>query len=644
MIDSLDGLAAYPATLGSEPLRAAIAAWVKQRYGLASIDPATQVLPVSGSREALFALAQTVIDSRTTDAAEPPIVLCPNPFYQIYEGAALLAGAEPYFVNSDPARNFACDYSAVPDDIWARTQLLYVCSPGNPTGAVLTLDNWRELFALSDKHGFVIASDECYSEIYFDEAIRRSAVSKRRAARSRLRSPRDAVEPVEALERAGHALGLRRGRRVDPEEISCSIARITARRCRRFFSARASSRGRMKRTCATTARSICKNSQTVTPMLADVLDVRLPDAAFYLWANVSRTGLTDTEFAARLYADYNVTVLPGSFLARSAHGTNPGEGFVRIALVAETEECVEGARRIVEFCRSLSRHERCRSNLSILDTTMSQQLQSIIDTAWENRAELSPKAAPAEVREAVAHAIEQLDKGQMRVAEKRDGDWVVNQWLKKAVLLSFRLEDNAPMPAGGYSQFYDKVPSKFASYTAEDFAAGGFRVVPPAIARRGSFIAKNVVLMPSYTNIGAYVDEGSMVDTWATVGSCAQIGKNVHLSGGVGIGGVLEPLQANPVIIEDNCFIGARSEVVEGVIVEENSVISMGVYLGQSTKIYDRETGEVSYGRIPAGSVVVAGNLPSKDGSHSLYCAVIVKKVDAKTRAKVGLNELLRGD
>ncbi|MFP3562741.1 2,3,4,5-tetrahydropyridine-2,6-dicarboxylate N-succinyltransferase [Paraburkholderia sp. SIMBA_030] len=275
---------------------------------------------------------------------------------------------------------------------------------------------------------------------------------------------------------------------------------------------------------------------------------------------------------------------------------------------------------------------------------MSQQLQQIIDTAWESRADLSPKAAPAEVRDAVAHAIEQLDKGALRVAEKKDGDWVVNQWLKKAVLLSFRLEDNVVQAAGTYTQFYDKVPSKFASYTAEDFAAGGFRVVPPAIARRGSFIAKNVVLMPSYTNIGAYVDEGTMVDTWATVGSCAQIGKNVHLSGGVGIGGVLEPLQANPVIIEDNCFIGARSEVVEGVIVEENSVISMGVYLGQSTKIYDRETGEVTYGRIPAGSVVVAGNLPSKDGSHSLYCAVIVKKVDAKTRAKVGLNELLRGD
>ena len=275
---------------------------------------------------------------------------------------------------------------------------------------------------------------------------------------------------------------------------------------------------------------------------------------------------------------------------------------------------------------------------------MTQQLQSLIEQAWEDRANLSPKAAPADVRDAVANVIGQLDQGALRVAEKKDGEWTVNQWIKKAVLLSFRLEDNTPMPAGGFTQFYDKVPSKFASYTAEDFAKGGFRVVPPAVARRGSFIAKNAVLMPSYVNIGAYVDEGTMVDTWATVGSCAQIGKNVHLSGGVGIGGVLEPLQANPVIIEDNCFIGARSEVVEGVIVEENSVISMGVYLGQSTKIYDRETGEVSYGRIPAGSVVVAGNLPSKDGSHSLYCAVIVKKVDAKTRAKVGLNELLRGD
>lgn len=279
---------------------------------------------------------------------------------------------------------------------------------------------------------------------------------------------------------------------------------------------------------------------------------------------------------------------------------------------------------------------------------MTQQLQNIIDTAWEQRAEFSPSNAPAELRDAVAHVLAGLDAGTLRVAEKSSGDWVVNQWIKKAVLLSFRLENNVPMPAaaglGGSLQFYDKVPTKFADYTPEDFAKGGFRVVPPAVARRGSFIGKNVVLMPSYVNIGAYVDEGAMVDTWATVGSCAQIGKNVHLSGGVGIGGVLEPMQANPTIIEDNCFIGARSEIVEGVIVEENSVISMGVYIGQSTKIYNRETGEVTYGRIPSGSVVVSGSLPSADGKYSLYCAVIVKRVDAKTRAKTGINELLRGD
>jgi 2,3,4,5-tetrahydropyridine-2-carboxylate N-succinyltransferase len=273
---------------------------------------------------------------------------------------------------------------------------------------------------------------------------------------------------------------------------------------------------------------------------------------------------------------------------------------------------------------------------------MTQQLQQIIDQAWEDRANFSPRSAPTEVRDAVAHVLQQLDTGTLRVAQKDSGSWVVNQWVKKAVLLSFRLEDNVPMPAGADMQFYDKVPTKFAGYTAEDFAKGGFRVVPPAVARRGSFIGKNVVLMPSYVNIGAYVDEGTMVDTWATVGSCAQIGKNVHLSGGVGIGGVLEPMQANPTIIEDNCFIGARSEIVEGVIIEENSVISMGVYIGQSTKIYDRASGEVSYGRVPAGSVVVSGSLPSADGKYSLYCAVIVKRVDAKTRAKTGINELLR--
>jgi len=269
-------------------------------------------------------------------------------------------------------------------------------------------------------------------------------------------------------------------------------------------------------------------------------------------------------------------------------------------------------------------------------------LQAIIDDAFENRASLSPASAPAEIRNAVEEVIAGLDAGTLRVAEKKDGEWVVNQWIKKAVLVSFRLRDNEVQAAGALN-FFDKVPTKFGDYTAEQFAAGGFRVVPPAVARKGSFIGRNVVLMPSYVNIGAYVDEGTMVDTWATVGSCAQIGKNVHLSGGVGIGGVLEPVQAGPVIIEDNVFVGARSEVVEGVIVEENAVLSMGVYIGMSTKIYDRETGEVSYGRVPAGSVVVPGSLPSADGKYSLYCAVIVKKVDAQTRAKTAINDLLRG-
>jgi 2,3,4,5-tetrahydropyridine-2-carboxylate N-succinyltransferase len=268
-------------------------------------------------------------------------------------------------------------------------------------------------------------------------------------------------------------------------------------------------------------------------------------------------------------------------------------------------------------------------------------LSSVIDQAWEDRAALSPQSAPDAVRQAVAQVLTALDSGALRVADKSSGHWVVHQWIKKAVLLSFRLADNQPIAAGGL-QFFDKVPTKFAELSAQALTDLGVRVVPPAVARRGAFIAKNVVLMPSYVNIGAYVDTGTMVDTWATVGSCAQIGKNVHLSGGVGIGGVLEPLQANPTIIEDNCFIGARSEVVEGVIVEENSVLSMGVFIGQSTKIFDRETGEVFYGRVPAGSVVVPGSLPSADGRYSLACAVIVKRVDAQTRAKTSINELLR--
>ncbi|MCW8922407.1 MAG: 2,3,4,5-tetrahydropyridine-2,6-dicarboxylate N-succinyltransferase [Gammaproteobacteria bacterium] len=268
-------------------------------------------------------------------------------------------------------------------------------------------------------------------------------------------------------------------------------------------------------------------------------------------------------------------------------------------------------------------------------------LKNIIEEAFERRADITPRNVETTVSDAVNECIALLDSGEARVAEKKDGDWVVNEWLKKAVLLSFRINDNEFIK-GGFTNYYDKVDSKFADYNTKDFRESGVRVVPPATARIGSYVAPNTVLMPSYVNIGAYVDEGTMVDTWATVGSCAQIGKNVHLSGGVGIGGVLEPLQAAPTIIEDNCFIGARSEVVEGVIVEEGSVISMGVYIGQSTKIFNRMTGEVTFGRIPAGSVVVSGNLPSKDGTYSLYCAVIVKQVDAKTLGKTGLNDLLR--
>ena len=276
---------------------------------------------------------------------------------------------------------------------------------------------------------------------------------------------------------------------------------------------------------------------------------------------------------------------------------------------------------------------------------MTQQLQQTIENAWDNRAQLSPASAPAEVQEAVAHVIDQLDSGKLRVASREGvGQWTVHQWLKKAVLLSFRLKDNEIISAGDLG-FYDKVQTKFAHLSPQELAATGVRVVPPAVARRGSFIAKGAILMPSYVNIGAYVDEGTMVDTWATVGSCAQIGKGVHLSGGVGIGGVLEPLQANPTVIEDNCFIGARSEVVEGVIVEENSVLGMGVYLGQSTPIFDRATGEISYGRVPSGSVVVSGNLPktaANGAPYSMYAAIIVKRVDAQTRSKTSINDLLR--
>src|SRR5579885_1255131 len=270
-----------------------------------------------------------------------------------------------------------------------------------------------------------------------------------------------------------------------------------------------------------------------------------------------------------------------------------------------------------------------------------QNIQPIIESAFDDRAKLSPQNAPAEIKHAVGEAVDLLDSGKARIAEKINGEWQINEWLKKAVLLYFRIHDNQ-IVHGGFTRHFDKVPLKYQRHTHEEFVSGGVRVVPPAIARKGAYIASGTILMPSYVNIGAYIDSGTMIDTWATVGSCAQIGKNVHISGGAGIGGVLEPLQASPTIIEDNCFIGARSEIVEGVIIEEGAVVSMGVFIGQSTRIYHRETGEILYGRVPAGSVVVPGSLPGPDGKYSLYCAVIVKQVDAKTRAKVSLNELLR--
>jgi 2,3,4,5-tetrahydropyridine-2,6-dicarboxylate N-succinyltransferase len=271
----------------------------------------------------------------------------------------------------------------------------------------------------------------------------------------------------------------------------------------------------------------------------------------------------------------------------------------------------------------------------------SQELRALIDNAYEARAQLTPRTTPKELRTAVESVIELLNDGALRVAQPDGGRWHVNEWLKKAVLLSFRINDNEAMPAGALN-FYDKVPLKYSGWDADRFAAAGVRVVPPATVRRGAFVASNVVLMPSYVNVGAYVDSGTMVDTWATVGSCAQIGKNVHLSGGVGIGGVLEPLQASPTIIEDNCFIGARSEIVEGVVVESGAVISMGVFIGASTRIYDRERDEILYGRVPSGAVVVPGTLPAANGKYGLACAVIVKRVDAQTRAKTSLNDLLR--
>ena len=349
LIAALPGLSVYPATLGSDALRRAIAAWLESRYHLEPLDPVTEVLPVAGSREALFAFAQTVIDRSRPD----PIVLCPNPFYQIYEGAALLAGAQPYFANSDPARNYACNYAEIPHDVWARTQLAYVCTPGNPTGAVMTLEDWRELFALSDRYGFIIASDECYSEIYFDES--RPPLGAMQAAHQLGHSYARLVV-FSSLSKRSNVPGMRSG-----------FVAGDANLLKQFFKYRTyhgTALSPVFQSASVAAwqdelhvienrRKYVSKFATITPMLAAHLDVKLPDAAFYLWARVDGLGLDDTEFARRLYADYNVTVLPGSFLARDAHGINPGRNFVRLALVADVEECVEGAQRIVEFCKHL---------------------------------------------------------------------------------------------------------------------------------------------------------------------------------------------------------------------------------------------------------------------------------------------------
>ena len=350
IVASLGGLASYPATAGGEPLRQSIATWLRKRYAV-EIDPLTEILPVAGSREALFALAQTIVDSSQADA----VVLCPNPFYQIYEGAALLAGATPHFANSDPARNFACDYSTITDEVWARTQLLYVCSPGNPTGAVLTLDDWRELFALSDRYGFVIVSDECYSEIYFDEGA--PPLGGLDAARLLGRDWTRLVI-VSSLSKRSNVPGMRSGFVAGDAALmkrfllyrtyhGCALSPVT----QSASIAAWGDEGHVVENRALYAEKF----RTVTPMLARVLDVKLPDAAFYLWVDIRRSGLSDEGFASRLYAEYNVTVLPGSYLAREAHGTNPGSGFVRIALVASVAECVEGAQRIVDFCEGLAR-------------------------------------------------------------------------------------------------------------------------------------------------------------------------------------------------------------------------------------------------------------------------------------------------
>ncbi len=623
---NLQALSGYPATAGEPALRQACAAWLQRRYGI-TLDPLTQVLPVNGSREALFAFAQTVVDPTQPGAT----VVCPNPFYQIYEGAALLAGAQTAFANSDPARNFAADWSTIDDATWARTQLLYVCSPGNPTGAVMPLSEWERLFELSDRHGFVIASDECYSEIWFGDT---PPLGGLQAAARLGRSDFRRLLAFTSLSKRSNVPGMRSG------FVAGDAALIKPFLLYRTYHGSAMS-GIVQAAsiAAWNDEAHVEANRALYRTKFDQVNAAAGERARHAAARrrllpVGRHRPAVRRRRHRLGPGPARSIQcdrPARQPAR-AHGTRPQPG--------QRPHPHGPRRRRRGLPRSGPPHRLLHRK-----PPMSQDLQTIIDLAWEGRASLSPTAADPKIVQAVEHVIADLNAGRTRVAERQGvGQWTVNQWVKKAVLLSFRLKDNHVMRAGDLS-FFDKVETKFGHVSDDAMKATGIRVVPPAVARRGSFIARNVVLMPSYVNIGAYVDEGTMVDTWATVGSCAQIGKGVHLSGGVGIGGVLEPLQANPTIIEDNCFIGARSEVVEGVIVEENSVLGMGVYLGQSTPIFNRETGEVTYGRVPSGSVVVSGNLPKTAANgqpYSLYAAVIVKRVDAQTRSKTSINDLLR--
>ena len=652
--EHLSSSSRYPRIRGADELRAAQADWLQRRYRLPGhlLNPEQQILPVCGTREALFAVAQCFVTRRHGGA----LVALPNPFYQIYEGATWLAGAEPCFLPCPAEKGFLPDLAAVPRSIWQRCELLYLCSPGNPGGGVYGLRDWIQLLELADRHDFLIAADECYADIYLDEEQPPCGLLEACLKSGRRDFRRCLV--FHSLSKRSNAPGLRSGFVAgDATLLKAFLAYRGYHGCAMppFIQAASAVAWADDEHVRRQRQRYRERVRATSSLLAPLLPHRIPAGTFYLWP---RTPVPAERFTRELYARHRVLVLPGSFLGRGNATMNPGFMRIRIALVDSLARCLEAARHIRDTARDLkdpppprssrkssyqqagaSKPEPTSRRVSMPDNH--DGARRLIETAYERRAALNPDQAEPELRAAVAEALAGLDQGRLRVAEARDGAWIVHDWLKKAVLLSFCLEAGRRLE-GTYSNYYDKIGLKFAGWEASQFQAAGVRVAPPALARYGSYIAPGTVMMPCYVNIGARVDSGSMLDTWVTVGSCAQIGKNVHLSGGVGIGGVLEPAQAMPTIIEDDCFIGARSEIVEGVVVGAGSVISMGVYIGQSTRIYHRAEGTVSYGRVPPGSVVVPGALPAPDGSHSLYCAVIVKRVDARTRSKVALNELLR--